>query len=236
MAAFPAGGKRRLAGHGYACDRWRRSVRHRPPLSWDPRTQTPSPLGSPARCSPDTPRCGDSTADLGPQYARGRGERAAPEGAERRLSGAPRSLRPLGPGPSVLLCARWREGVGAGPSEVDFSRLNRTATASARHRCGCQAGRLARKQVLAAPGAASRPGARCTALGAPRPPTLPPQPLAWAGHCGPSSVAGTVKAPGRSRGPMGPPAGRCPRSLSDQGGKWRNPAPPPCCPELCCLW
>lgn len=120
MAAVPAGGKRRLAGHGYACDRWRRSVRHRPPLSWDPRTQTPSPLGSPARCSPDTPRCGDSTADLGPQYARGRGERAAPEGAERRLSGAPRSLGPLGPGPSVLLCARWREGVGAGPSEVDF--------------------------------------------------------------------------------------------------------------------
>lgn len=145
-AAVPAGGKRRLAGHGYACDRWRRSVCHRPPLSWDPRTQTPSPLGSPARCSPDTPRCGDSTADLGPQYARGRGERAAPEGAERRLSGAPRSLGPLGPGPSVLLCARWREGVGAGPSEVGFHvqtgrrQLPPDAGAAARRASSAEAG------------------------------------------------------------------------------------------------
>lgn len=184
------------------------------------------------------------------RHAKVRGQHCRPRAPVRTRSGragGPRGRRATFVGSSTLPRAAWPRplcpslcplegGCGGGALRGGLSRPNRTATASTRRRCGCQAGRLARKQVLAAPGAASRPGARCTALGAPCPPTLPPQPLAWAGHCGPSSVSGTAKASGRSRGPMGPPAGRCPRSLSDQGGKWRNPAPPPCCPELCCLW
>lgn len=164
------------------------------------------------------------------RHAKVRGQHCRPRAPVRTRSGragGPRGRRATFVGSSTLPRAAWPRplcpslcplegGRGGGALGGGLSRPNRTATASARRRCGCQAGRLARKQVLAAPGAASRPGARCTALGAPCPPTLPPQPLAWAGHCGPSSVSGTAKAPGRSRGPMGPPAGRCPRSLSDQ--------------------
>lgn len=140
-------------------------------------TDTKSPGKSSTMLTRHAKVRGRKTADLGPKYARGLAvSQAAPPPGDRVTFVCQSSTLPRAAWPRPSVLSPLEGGVGAGPSEVDVSRPNRTVTAAARRWCSCQAGVRRGSSSLATLGEASRPVPAALPWERPCPPTLSLQP------------------------------------------------------------